>query len=112
MDEKELNLKISASPHVRSDATTADIMSDVMIALVPATAFGVYLFGMHAALLVLACVVSAVLAEFIYEKMFGFSINNNNGLLLFCLFDVFCFSGRRRLLRSGRYRDIFCYKFV
>ncbi|MBQ9234611.1 MAG: RnfABCDGE type electron transport complex subunit D [Lachnospiraceae bacterium] len=70
MDEKELNLKISASPHVRSDATTADIMSDVMIALVPATAFGVYLFGMHAALLVLACVVSAVLAEFIYEKMF------------------------------------------
>ena len=70
MDEKELNLKISASPHVRSDATTADIMSDVMIALVPATAFGVYLFGMHAALLVLACVVSAVLAEFIYEKLF------------------------------------------
>lgn len=70
MDEKELNLKISASPHVRSDVTTADIMSDVMIALVPATAFGVYLFGMHAALLVLACVVSAVLAEFIYEKMF------------------------------------------
>ena len=70
MDEKELNLKISASPHVRSDATTADIMSDVMIALVPATAFGVYLFGMHAALLVLACVVSAVLAEFIYQKMF------------------------------------------
>ncbi len=70
MDEKELNLKISASPHVRSEATTADIMSDVMIALVPATAFGVYLFGLHAALLVLACVVSAVLAEFIYEKMF------------------------------------------
>ena len=70
MDEKELNLKISASPHVRSDATTADIMSDVMIALVPETAFGVYLFGMHAALLVLACVVSAVLAEFIYEKLF------------------------------------------
>lgn len=70
MDEKELNLKISASPHVRSEATTADIMSDVMIALVPATAFGVYLFGLHAALLVLACVASAVLAEFIYEKMF------------------------------------------
>ncbi len=69
MDDKELKLKISASPHVRSEATTADIMSDVMIALVPATAFGVYLFGKHAAFLVLACVLSAVLAEFIYEKL-------------------------------------------
>lgn len=70
MDEKELNLKISASPHVRSSATTADIMSDVMIALVPAAAFGVYLFGKHAVLLVLACVLSAVLSEYIYEKIF------------------------------------------
>ena len=69
MNENELKLKISASPHVRSQATTADIMSDVMIALVPATAFGVYLFGKHAAFLVLACVLSAVLAEFIYEKL-------------------------------------------
>ena len=69
MNENELKFKISASPHVRSQATTADIMSDVMIALVPATAFGVYLFGKHAAFLVLACVLSAVLAEFIYEKL-------------------------------------------
>ena len=69
MNENELKLKISASPHVRSQATTADIMSDVMIALVPATAFGVYLFGKHAAFLVLACVLSAVLVEFIYEKL-------------------------------------------
>ena len=67
MDSQEMNLKISASPHVRSKASTADIMFDVIIALVPATAVGVYNFGLHALLLVLACIASSVLAEFLYE---------------------------------------------
>ena len=73
-DNKTLNLKISASPHVRSKATTADIMFDVIIALVPATAIGVYNFGLHALLLVIACIVSAVLAEFLYEYIFKLPI--------------------------------------
>ncbi|MBQ9608112.1 MAG: RnfABCDGE type electron transport complex subunit D [Lachnospiraceae bacterium] len=67
MDNQEMNLKISASPHVRSKASTADIMFDVIIALVPATAVGVYNFGLHALLLVITCIASSVLAEFLYE---------------------------------------------
>ena len=48
MEQENLKLKVSASPHVRSKATTSDIMFDVVIALVPATAFGLYIFGWYA----------------------------------------------------------------
>ena len=43
----ELNLKISSSPHVRSKDTTPDIMFDVMVALMPALGFGLYLHGWY-----------------------------------------------------------------
>lgn len=65
---EEMNLKISASPHVRSKATTSDIMFDVIIALVPATAFGIYQFGFSAGVLVAVCILTALLAELIYQK--------------------------------------------
>lgn len=64
----ELNLKISSSPHVRSKDTTSDLMFDVIIALMPATVFGIYKFGEHAGLLVAVCMLSAMLSELIYEK--------------------------------------------
>lgn len=66
---ENLNLKISASPHVRSKDSTSDIMFDVIIALVPAAAFGMYHFGVHAAILVAVCILSAVFFEFIYQKL-------------------------------------------
>ncbi|MBD5097031.1 MAG: RnfABCDGE type electron transport complex subunit D [Lachnospiraceae bacterium] len=66
---EELNLKISSSPHVRSKDTTSDLMFDVIIALVPATVFGIYKFGAHAGLLVAVCMLSAMLSELIYEKL-------------------------------------------
>lgn len=65
---EELNLKVSASPHVRDKDTTSDIMFDVILALVPATAFGVYQFGSKAAILILACILGAVLSEYLYQK--------------------------------------------
>lgn len=64
-----LNLKISSSPHVRSKDTTSDLMFDVIIALIPATVFGIYKFGAHAGLLVAVCMLSAMLSELIYEKL-------------------------------------------
>lgn len=65
---EELNLKVSSSPHVRSKDSTSDIMFDVILALVPATVFGIYQFGWYAGLLVAVCIATSVLAEFIYEK--------------------------------------------
>ena len=49
------NLLLSSSPHFFSPATTKKIMLAVIIALLPATVYGVYLFGAHALFLVLAC---------------------------------------------------------
>lgn len=59
---------VSASPHIRSRTTTATIMGDVAIALVPASLFGIYHFGLKALLILLTCITTSVLTEYIYEK--------------------------------------------
>ena len=51
----------SSSPHVRSPLTTGIVMYDVILALLPATVFGVWHFGVHALLIVLMSIASAVL---------------------------------------------------
>ena len=44
-------------------------MLDVAIAMLPATAFGVYHFGMHALLVLIVTVAACVLSEYVYEKL-------------------------------------------
>ena len=56
-------LTVSPSPHARRKMTTTSVMKDVLIALVPATAWGIYIYGLRAALVVLLAMVSAVLFE-------------------------------------------------
>lgn len=60
---------ISSNPHVRSKQSTTSIMLWVIIALLPATGFGIYNFGYQAAILVAVTIVSCVLTEFLYEKL-------------------------------------------
>ncbi len=60
---------MSSSPHVRSSESTRRIMIDVIIALLPATACGIYFFGLNALFVILVCVFSAVLVEFALQKM-------------------------------------------
>ena len=67
MEEKKL-LNISSNPHVRSNSTTQKIMLEVIIALMPATIFGIIKFGWYALVLVLVTIIAVVLTEFIYEK--------------------------------------------
>lgn len=66
-----LNVKVTASPHVRSKTTTSDIMFDVILALVPASVVGIYNFGLSAAILIAVCIISSVLFEFLFEKGLG-----------------------------------------
>ena len=61
-------LNVSSSPHVRSKVTTQSIMYDVAIAMLPATAYGVYRFGLSALVTLIATVLSCVLSEYVYEK--------------------------------------------
>ena len=64
-------LKVSNSPHVRDKRTTAGIMRDVFIALLPASIYGVFNFGARAALILIVSTVSAVVFEGIYQKCMG-----------------------------------------
>lgn len=59
-------LYISVSPHISSSRTTASIMLDVLIALLPTTVAGVIIFGIRALFVILASVAAAVLTEFLF----------------------------------------------
>lgn len=54
------------SPHILSENDTRSIMLDVIIALAPATLFGVVIFGFSALLTVVVTVAAAVLCEWLY----------------------------------------------
>ncbi len=60
---------VSSSPHIRTEVTTQTLMFDVAIAMLPATLFGIYRFGMHALLVVILTVLAAVLSEYLYEYL-------------------------------------------
>jgi len=62
---------ISSSPHVRSKLSTGHVMLDVILALVPATAVGIYHYGLSAFLVVLTSVATAVLTELVFDKICG-----------------------------------------
>lgn len=62
-------LNVSSNPHIRSHATTGQIMRLVVIALLPAGIFGVFHFGLNALLLILISIAACVLTEYIYEKL-------------------------------------------
>ena len=69
---------VSANPHVRDNGSTQKIMLDVIIALLPATIFGIYIFGASAALTVAisvaTCVVLLGLGSFIQSLVYNISI--------------------------------------
>lgn len=60
---------VSVSPHVRAQNTTKSIMRDVVIALLPTLAFGVYHFGLNALMVIAVCVVTCVLSELLFELL-------------------------------------------
>lgn len=65
----ETKFRVSSSPHIRSNDTVSNIMRDVVIALLPATLYGIYIFGFNAALLVIVAVASAVASEAGIQKL-------------------------------------------
>lgn len=63
------NLIASVSPHIRSNNTTATIMRDVIIALLPAVVASVVIFGPKALFVEVFSVVCAVFFEWGFEKI-------------------------------------------
>lgn len=64
MSEK---MKVSANPHIRANTSTSSIMLAVVVALLPATGFGIYNFGLKALAHILITVATCVLTELVFE---------------------------------------------
>lgn len=65
----EHKLVLSSSPHIRSNDKASTIMRDVVIALLPATAYGIYIFGMNALMVCVVSIMTAILAEAGMQKI-------------------------------------------
>lgn len=61
--------KVSANPHIRSKNTTNSIMLAVIIALLPASIFGVYNFGLDALVIILITIASCVGSEYLFTRL-------------------------------------------
>lgn len=72
-------LNISSSPHVRDNSSTKSIMWDVFFALMPATIFGIWNFGVKAAVLIVTCIATAVLTEYIWQKAMKLPLTVSDG---------------------------------
>ncbi|MBQ6950511.1 MAG: RnfABCDGE type electron transport complex subunit D [Clostridia bacterium] len=66
-----MNLRISTAPHIHHPVTTQRLMIYVLLALLPTAAVGVYAFGLPALMLLGVSCVTAVLCEFIWQKIAG-----------------------------------------
>lgn len=64
-----MNLMVNSSPHIRGTRTTAGIMRDVIIALVPAILMGGYFFGVRALAVIAVSVLSALAGEWLWQRL-------------------------------------------
>lgn len=69
MSRMDVKYYVSPSPHLKSGISTAKIMGNVLVALVPAVIASVIIFGWQSLLVTGVCVVTAVVAEYICRKV-------------------------------------------
>ncbi len=74
-----MNFNLSSSPHVRGAESTRSIMFDVCLALLPATAFGVYRFGLYSLIVLIVSIGFAVLSEYMYQNLTGQKVLISDG---------------------------------
>ena len=60
---------VTSSPHVRSKVSTDKIMLCVIIALLPATIFGIINFGPRALAVIVVTIASCFVSEYLYNKI-------------------------------------------
>ncbi len=56
-------LNVSSNPHIRSKTTTSSLMFSVIVALLPATGYGIFHFGLKAFYIIALAVFTAVCSE-------------------------------------------------
>ncbi len=76
--EKSL-LTLSNAPHVRSDESISKIMWMVVAALLPASFYSVYIFGLKALMLLVTSVFAAIAAEAAYQLLMKKEVRVSDG---------------------------------
>ena len=61
--------QVSSAPHVRAKESTRRVMLYVIIALLPASLFGIFNFGYKALVLILVTIASCLASEWIFDKI-------------------------------------------
>lgn len=74
-----MKLTVSSSPHIRDKQNTSQIMLDVILALIPALAVGVWQFGLRALIITLISVASAMMGEWLYQTVTKKQFTLSNG---------------------------------
>ncbi len=67
--ENEKLLTVSSSPHIHSGNNITTAMRDVALALMPATILSIVYFGFYAVAIVLTAVVTAVVSEYVCQRV-------------------------------------------
>ncbi|MFH0887253.1 MAG: RnfABCDGE type electron transport complex subunit D [bacterium] len=62
-------LLLSHAPHISGKGSVPAIMYIVIAALMPATAMGIYFFGINALILILTCIITALITEYLMTKI-------------------------------------------
>ncbi|MBT8108979.1 MAG: RnfABCDGE type electron transport complex subunit D [Gammaproteobacteria bacterium] len=83
MKKRDPKLLLFHAPILRQDMTTPGVMRDVIYALLPATAAGLWYFGLSAAIVIVASIFGAVLAEWMFTPgaRRGSSLLDGSGVL-------------------------------
>ncbi|MBQ3791668.1 MAG: RnfABCDGE type electron transport complex subunit D, partial [Clostridia bacterium] len=71
--------ELSLKPSLRGRYSQLGMSADVMIALVPCTAFGCFMFGLRALVIVLLSIVVSVLAETVLSVLFRIPLRLKDG---------------------------------
>lgn len=69
MDPRTPLLTVSPAPHLHAGLTTHNMMRTVILALLPAAATSIYLFGLPALRVLLICVAGSVAMEALWQKL-------------------------------------------
>ena len=64
-----MKLTVASSPHIRGDFRTSRLMLDVVLALLPALAVGIFVLGIRSAVVALVSVAAAVASEGFYARL-------------------------------------------
>ena len=82
MEDHQLQLSVTTSPHLRTPATVSHAMRDVILALLPVTLVSIVLFKFYAVFLIAVCLVTAVLTELLFRKILNKPVTLHDGSAL------------------------------